>query len=93
MLGKPSVDPVLHPFLQPPPVVPSSRSHRAKQSMDELGAARSSAPGSYIRSGRCDQFAASLRQAAIVLPGEVEKQNAAGGVVEKGRRKAASSGT
>lgn len=28
--------------------------------------------------GRCEQFAASLRRVAIVLPGEIEKQNGAG---------------
>lgn len=54
---------------------------------------RSGGAGSSIRLGRCEQFAASLRQVAIVLPGEREKnkmrragvgEGCGGGVKENG---------
>lgn len=52
---------------------PQSQCHRADSAGEVAAKARLS-----IRFGRCEQFAASLRRVAIVLPGEIEKQNSAG---------------
>lgn len=52
---------------------PRSQCHRADSAGEVAAQARLS-----IRFGRCEQFAASLRRVAIVLPGEIEKLNSAG---------------
>lgn len=64
---------------------PQSQCHRADSAGEVAAQARLS-----IRFGRCEQFAASLRRVAIVLPGEIEKQNAAGTGGGGWRKKAAS---